>query len=173
MKTISFISPDLRKLETSPTNVVALFLFREMRPLRGITSLMDWRLYGHLSRMIIEAFFAGDFGEQLLVPLGRRFTQRFLILTGLGERRHFDKETFLWGVTRTFDAVKRLAERDIAMALPGRAEGICNIGDGIDWFIEGYERHGEEQEMAVIEPHDAQKAMIPAVERWRLRQLVP
>jgi len=173
VKTISFISPELRRLEASPTNVVALFRFREMRPLRGITSLLDWRLYGHLSRVIIDRFFTGEAREQLLVPLGRHLPQRFLLLTGLGERKSFDKRTFLESIAQTFDAVERLDERDIAMALPGRVEGACTISDSIDWFIEGYDRHGEEQEIAVIEPHGAQKAMLPAVERWRLRQLVP
>jgi hypothetical protein len=173
LKTVSFISPALRRLEASPTNVVALFLFRERRPLRGITGLVDWRLYGHLSRVVIEGFFEGDFLEQLLVPLGRHLPQHFLLVTGLGDRESFDKQVFLDSVAHTFDAVERLDERDIALALPGRVEGVCPTSDAIDWFIEGYDGHGEPQEIAVIEPHGAQKTMIPAVERWRLRQLVP
>jgi hypothetical protein len=173
LKTIAFISPELHRLETSPTNVVALFVFRERRPLRGIAGLLDWRLYGHLSRVIIERFFEGDFLEQLLVPLGRHLPQRFLLVTGLGERERFDKQVFLDSVARTFDAVAELDQRDIALALPGRVEGVCSTGDAIEWFIEGYDGHGDPQEIAVIEPHGAQKTMIPAVERWRLRQLVP
>jgi hypothetical protein len=173
LKTISFISPTLRRLETSPTSVVALFRFKEMKPLADFVSLMDWRLYGHLSRMIIEGFFKGDGFEQLLMPLGRHLPQDYLLLTGLGRREGFDKQVFQESVALTLDTVERLGTRDIAVVLPGRVEGLCNSHNAIEWLIEAYAQEGEEQEVCVIEPHGAQKAMIPAVERWRLRQLVP
>jgi hypothetical protein len=173
LKTISFIPPTLRRLETSPTSVVALFRFKEMKPLAGFVSLVDWRLMGHLSRMIIDGFFGGERLEQLLMPLGRHLPQDYLLLTGLGCREEFDKGAFQESVAQTLGTVERLGTRDIALALPGRVEGLCNTHNAIEWLIEGYEQKGEEQEVVVIEPHGAQKAMIPAVERWRLRQLVP
>jgi hypothetical protein len=173
VKVISFIAPELRRLESSPTNVVALFRFHEMRPLQGITSLIDWRLYGHLSRIIIEGFFTGAPGDQLLFPLAGHLPQDYLLLTGLGDRNVFDKQRFQESVVRTFDAMEKLDARHLALSLPGRVEGCCQTNDAIEWFIESYSCHGEEQEIAVIEPHGAQKAMLPAVERWRLRQLVP
>lgn len=173
MKTISFTAPTLPRVEASSASVLVLYRFEEMRPLRGITGLVDWRLYGHLSRVIIDGFFTGTLSEQLLVPLGRHLPQQFLLLIGLGERVYFGKERFTHGVNQAFETTRGLDARDLVVALPGRAEGICPIGDAIDWLINAYAAFDGDQEVTVIEPQGAQKVMVPAVERWRLKQLVP
>ncbi len=173
MRRISFIPPDLKRLERTEGNLIALYCFEEKRPFKGIASLIDWRLYSHLTRMIIEGFFRGSAGEQLLMPLGRHLPQESLLLVGLGERSRFGESSFADAVAITFETLRRMDKETLVLSLPGRQEGVCPPGDAIEWFIEGYDQWGENHEVILVEPSGAQKAMLPAVERWRLRQLVP
>ena len=173
MKRISFIAPELRRLENTGGNLIALYCFEEKRPFRGITSLIDWRLYSHLSRMVIEGFFLGSAGEQLLMPLGRHLPQENLLLVGLGKRALFGEASFSDTVALTFETMRKLDAVDLILSLPGRQEGVCQSSDAIEWFIDNYDKWGDEKEIVIIEPQGAQKAMLPSVERWRLRQLVP
>jgi hypothetical protein len=173
MRRISFIAPDLRRLEIAAYDLIALFAFDELRPFRGITSLIDWRLYSHLSRVVIEGFYRGRDGTQLLMPLGRHLPQTCLLLVGLGSRETFGEGPFTRSLSLAFDTALRLGLEKLVISLPGRQEGVCPPSDAIEWFLTAYDAMAEEWEVLLIEPQGAQKAMLPSVERWRLRQLVP
>jgi hypothetical protein len=153
--------------------MLVLFRFMEMKPLAGVTSLVDWRLLGHLSKLMIDGFFSGECGETLLMPMGHRLAHKHLLLFGLGERSGFGREGFERGVSQMFDTARRLDRRDLVMALPGRAENHCSAVDAVQWFLSCYESEGGDQGIFIVEPADAQKAMAPVIERWRLKRLVP
>jgi hypothetical protein len=170
---VTFIAPELKRLAVSRSSVLALFRFAERRPLRGIASLVDWRLYGHLSRLVIDGFLSGEEGESLLMPLSNRLHHQYLLVLGLGDRERFGEAVFVRAVERMFRAAQGLGLRDLSVSLPGRVEETCGNVEAIEWFLACYEEHGHGQLVEVIEPAGAQKAMAPFVERWRLRQLVP
>ena len=136
-------------------------------------SLVDWRLYGHLSKRIIRNFLPGDQSESLLMPLGRLLPQQYLVVLGLGERAEFDKAVFFNSMQRTFKTIHKLDHRDLVLALPGRTEKACRSRESIEWFLSCYEEYGNAQNVQIIEPTSSQKAMLPVLERWRLKQLVP
>lgn len=142
MSSITLITPELRRIEDASADVVVLFRFGEMKPLAGVTSLIDWRLLGHLSKVIIEGFFLGEGGETLLMPLGPRLPQKHLLLFGIGERSGFDQETYQRAVSRMFDTTRDLGCRDIVMALPGRVENACDTVEATEWFLSCYESDG-------------------------------
>lgn len=173
MNNVTFIAPDLNRLEGSRANALALFCFEEKRPFRGITSLVDWRLLGHLSMLSIEGFLTGGQDETLLVPLGNRLPQDHLMVFGLGERAGFSEDSFSRAITRMFETATRMKCGNLALSLPGRAEGVAGATDAIGWFMDRYQEAGDDREMLIIEPSAAQKEMIPVVERWRLKRLVP
>jgi hypothetical protein len=173
LKSIFFITPELKHLDRTRAGVLALFRFKEMRPLAGISSLVDWRLHGHLSRLIIDGFFKGDAEESLLIPLGRRLPQEYLLVVGLGDRAGFTEKSFDSCLKKLFDTARGVNRSEIAVALPGRPERECDTLLAIDRFLKIYEEDGDGLEFRIIEPVEAQKVIIPVVERWRLRQLVP
>jgi len=137
-------------------------------------SLVDWRLHGRLSRQMIDGFFKGELGSPLLVLPGRLLPIQFILLMGLGEREGFGKAEFEGAVARVFEIQKGLKTRRTAMALPGRQEDRLPPETAMEWFIEVYDRHTSlVDEIFLIESPSAQKAMTPALERWRLRRLIP
>ena len=170
---IRFVLPELRRIENSFSQMIVMYRFEELTPFRGIASLVDWRLHGHLSRMTIEGFFSGSNTQPLLMPLGRFFPQQFLLLLGLGKRETFNESIVAERLGETFEIARQLKLTDLILSLPGRVENVCSAGDAIDWFIDAYDKQTDMDDMCIIESTKAQKQMSPAVERWRLRGLVP
>lgn len=173
MKNVVFIAPDLKRLEGSQAEAIALFCFEEKRPFRGITSLLDWRLLGHLSRLSMEGFLSGKEEETMLVPSGARLRQKHLLLFGLGDRDRFREEVFDRAIARMFGTAQSMKCKDMAVALPGRVEGVVDAASAIKWFVSSCEKEKGNRDVLIIEPQTAQKEMIPVVERWRLKRLMP
>ena len=96
-----------------------------MKPLQGMASHVDWRLYGHLSKLVINGFLKGEAEESLLMPLGRLLPQQYLLVIGLGERAGFTKTSFFSSTKRTFETIHKLGHRDMVLTLPGRVEEAC------------------------------------------------
>lgn len=173
MKRISFITPELRRLDGLEMDVLALFHFSEKRPLSGIASLVDWRFHGYISKLIIDGFLTGDEEETLLIPANRRLSQKYLLVFGVGPRLEFGKREFTDGLQRMFQTTKNLLLNTIVVALPGRPENVTSAPHAMEWFLSCYEEQSDTPDISIVEPTGAQKAILPIAERWRLRQLVP
>ncbi len=161
------------RLDQAAPNTLALFRFAERRPLQGVASLVDWRVYGHLSRLVIEGFLSGDPAECLLMPLGRHLCQKQLLILGLGDRDAFDMRVFNDGLKKLFVTLRALGSEEVILSLPGRIEQIGETTAAMEQFLEVYEEEPDDWDVVLIEPLRAQKTMAPVLERWRLRQLMP
>ncbi len=76
---------DLAGLDGLEAESIGLFVFADVRPLKGVAGLIDWRLCGALSRCLLERAFLGQTDETLLMPVQGRFGPRRLFVVGLGE----------------------------------------------------------------------------------------
>ena len=171
---VAFLAPSLRRLEDCPAELAVFFCFEELRPFQGILSRVDWRLHGRLSKKMIEGFFGGERLAPLLVLPGKLLPVPYILLMGLGDRHTFDKGDFTEAVTRAFEVQSALKVRRAAMALPGRIENQIEAENAMEWFIEAYDRCAADiEEVFLLELPAHQKAMTPALERWRLRRLIP
>lgn len=171
---VSFIQPTIRRLEAGPAELAVFFCFEELRPFRGIVSLLDWRLHGQLSRRMIDGFFTGKQHVPLLVLPGKRLPIPFVLLMGLGNRNEFNRTVSLNALMRVFDIQRNLKVKRLAVTLPGRVEELVSPETAMEWFIDSYEPHLDAvDEVLIIEPAAPQKAMTPVLDRWRLRRLIP
>jgi hypothetical protein len=94
------------------------FVFEDERPVRGAAGLVDWRLCGALSRVLIEGRFAGAMGDALLFPsLGRVPPQR-LFCFGAGRREALSREVFGDLVRRACEAMTLAGALAFASELP-------------------------------------------------------
>jgi hypothetical protein len=173
MGDIGFITPDLKRMQKLRRGgALGLFRFAELRPLAGVNGLVDWRLLGQLSRLVIDGFVSGAPDESLLFPLGGRLPQDNLLLLGLGARERFGEHVFRRAVSRLFDQLDKLEDEpsNLVLALPGRAEGACEAADAIDWLLPLADQRAKDRHITLIEPSDAQKLMAPVIERWRVKR---
>lgn len=65
--------------------------FADCRPLKGNAALLDWRLNGRLSRILMKNRFRGDFKEALLLPSEGRIRSREILFLGLGDQAVFNE----------------------------------------------------------------------------------
>jgi hypothetical protein len=97
-------------------------VFSDVRPLRGVAGLCDWRLNGHLSERLREERFTGTRGERLLLPT-RRLPWKAVLALGLGPARDFDDGHFRDALDTAFTVMKGMAASTLAAGLPGRDTG--------------------------------------------------
>ena len=94
-------------------------VWSDIRPLRGATGLLDWRLCGKLSNMVRDGRVTGTPCEKLLLVSSRVPWKRILAI-GVGSSDTFDAESFLTAVNCSLSALRGIGARAIAIALPGR-----------------------------------------------------
>ncbi len=77
---LSTESPDLPKHKC-----LALGIFSDEKPPRGICGLIDWRLNGMISREIKQERIRGEYAEKIIIPFLPRIGSEMLLLFGLGK----------------------------------------------------------------------------------------
>lgn len=65
-------------------DAIALGIFLDERPLKGVAGFVDWRLHGSLSRLIRQERFSGKLMESCLLPSWDRVPMEKVFLFGLG-----------------------------------------------------------------------------------------
>jgi hypothetical protein len=170
---VGFVAPRLARIAERGGRCLFVVAFSERRPLAGITGLLDWRLHGHLSRLAIRGFLSGARGEAVLMPLGDRLPIAHLVILGAGPRDALTADLARETVRRMFNAADALGGGPLIAALPGRPEGIAEPAEAISLFLEAYDEDGGERPVAIVDSSAAQKAMLPVLERFRLKHWVP
>jgi leucyl aminopeptidase len=117
---ITYLPVDLGRWDRSPGgDVLVVPLWSDVRPLRGVAGLLDWRLNGRLSQMLREEKLQGESGEKMLF-----FTERVpwkrILAVGLGATEAFNEQALKKGFRSAFDSFRGLGIKSVAMALPGR-----------------------------------------------------
>jgi hypothetical protein len=105
-------------LDELETDLVVTTLFRNERPPRGATGLIDWRLNGFLSRLILNGTLTGKDKEITLIPLHRRLPARRVLIVGLGAPEHFTLAQSRHLAYRVGKAIAGMKAIDVALAFP-------------------------------------------------------
>lgn len=171
MNTISFITPKLENIKCQD-GLLCLFLFEQKAPLHGITGLVDWRLQGQLSKLLISDFISGKQNESILFPLGRRLPISQLILIGLGAKEKFSQDRFITALSKMTQIADRLKNNKLVVSLPGSPENRVPPKNAIQWFLNHYELTEKRYSCTIIDTYETQQEMLPEIERWRMRTSV-
>ena len=76
---LSTENPDLPKHKC-----LAIGIFADEKPPRGICGFIDWRLNGLISKEIKQGRIGGEFKEKIIIPFLPRIGSEILLLFGLG-----------------------------------------------------------------------------------------
>jgi hypothetical protein len=142
--------------ETRRVVDVGLLLWCEdERPLRGLAGFVDWRAHGRLSSMIRSGLCTGRSGESVLIPVGRNFPMRRLVLHGLGRSTDLTVGRATERARAAAEVALRMQPRDVLVGLPGSvgdrdliealfagltaAAGVTQVG--CPWWVVVEERH--------------------------------
>jgi len=157
---VRFVAPDLRKLDLLDAEALVAPVHEDERPLRGATGLVDWRMSGRLSQLLLRGRLLGRDGERVLVPASGRLSFEKILLVGAGPSSALDAAHARLVLTRMLEVLDGLRIRRAAIALPGRT-----------WELIGAERVMEILAPMIIEPHEQDAlTVVDDVEEHRLMQ---
>jgi hypothetical protein len=166
---VRFVAPDWKSLDDLHSEAIFAPFFSDERPLKGVLGLIDWRLCGFVSRMMLQNIVQGQMGETVLLPLRPRLLVDKLFLFGLGAQASFDDGLSFSVTKRMLEVGARARVRAMALVLPGRSSGRVSAVAAIESFVQATAGRREQDELVVIEPPEAQKEMDPILQRERRR----
>ncbi|MSP90242.1 MAG: hypothetical protein EXR79_00315 [Myxococcales bacterium] len=162
---VSLAPPRLDVLDEIAADLVVLTGFADDRPLVGLTGLIDWRLNGRLSHLVLTGFIDGHFRETLLLPSGHRLPFPRAVYIGMGRRAEFSPQRFDDTCRHCFATLRGLGVSTFAMALPGRV----GLDVGLRQALAGWRRALADSfsaaELAVLdvtllEPAEVQRELV-------------
>jgi hypothetical protein len=162
---LRFVTPELRRLDEVPSEVLACGLFADERPHHGTAGLVDWRLSGLLSKLIRQSFVTGQPGELFRPKLP--FDKALLF--GLGERSAFDDAVFRHVTEHMLSAMEGLCARSAVVELPGRHCGAIDAERATDILLELAGVRPEHDLWTLIEGSEDQKRIAARMTEQRRR----
>ncbi|MBN2360701.1 MAG: hypothetical protein JXR83_14705 [Deltaproteobacteria bacterium] len=115
---------NLEAIDGVEVDSLALGLFADERPLRGVTGLVDWRMCGLLSRYLRCGRFSGRIAERVLMPGAGRIGPTRIFVFGMGARDEL--ADVLPGLEQAIpDVLTAAGCRRAALALPGPAKVVA------------------------------------------------
>jgi hypothetical protein len=106
--------------QAPPGDAICVHVWSDVRPLRGVAGLLDWRMCGRLSSLMAKGKVTGIEGEQTLFPSAHRLPWRLVLALGAGPRRDFSEKRLVASVRKALKTSAGLGARRLALALPGR-----------------------------------------------------
>ncbi|HEY6877932.1 MAG TPA: M17 family peptidase N-terminal domain-containing protein [Polyangiales bacterium] len=166
-----FVAPALASLDVLKTELLCVPVFSDERPLRGAAGLVDWRLCGRLSALLVQGQLSGEFDHALLMPPPeRRLAAERLLCLGAGARDSVDAIRLRLYLRAVLQRVISMRVRTVALALPHASLTWLSPEQAVDTLLEEAQAFSERiDELCVIDTAEAQKRMEPRIERMRRR----
>ncbi|PLX81906.1 MAG: hypothetical protein C0617_15370 [Desulfuromonas sp.] len=121
-------APDLVEIpiDRIQGEVVAVLYFEDERPPRGPAALLDWRLNGVLTELLVQGRAAGHVGEQILVPNNGKLGADWALFLGGGRWEGRGKKSYRTLVEQALDTCRGLNLSRVGIGLTpleGMGEG--------------------------------------------------
>ncbi len=121
------LEPSLESIDSlKDVDALCLFVTDDDRPLEGAAGFVDWRMCGSLSRVLLQGFFKGDRGEQLLMPTSGGVPAVKLFAVGAGSSKTLDASTLGLLLESSALMLKRAGVTSVAVSLPK-----CALDDAV------------------------------------------
>lgn len=106
-----------------PGDALAVPLFEDLRTLDGPAAVVDWRLDGALSRMMLAGELSGRVGEHLALQGNARFAAPWILIAGCGRWRSLDRDDYVTLTSRLLKMATKAGVSELALCLPP-GEGV-------------------------------------------------
>jgi len=126
------------KVDAQECDILVTGFFSDERPLEGSAGLIDWRLNGMLSRLLIEKKLTGEWKEITLIPTQGRIIPRMILLLGFGEVREYSYLRVRELSAQILETLKKLDARGLCVSLPYGEGYNVDCGKLAEVLIEGF-----------------------------------
>lgn len=146
---LKITSDSLDEIENDLALVLA---YQNVRPLRGQAGLLDWRLNGYLSDLIIQNRFQGNFGEALLMPSGGRVGAKELMILGLGDSKEIGDQNIPHYVSLILEKLLRKKNQSFCLSLSDLAKGMFEWRNTVRLFVSMLSGKEPDYHISLMEP---------------------
>ena len=144
MKT-RLLATDIDRIETE---VVILPFFSDERPLKGAAGLIDWRMRGKISRLIIEGRLSGGKGESTLFLPDYRISAKKILMAGLGDSSRFNESELKEAGARIIQQMAHINVKEFTVALPPKKLSSLESTDATGALLRGIIASLEREKMS-------------------------
>lgn len=164
-----FVAPDLRDLDLATAELLACCVWSDIRPVRGIAGLIDFRFAGKLSRLSRERFLGGKRSEVLVVPGRPKLPFEKILFFGLGPRAEFSDLAYVDAVKHISRALEDLHVVRAVVELPGRADGAVSPERAAELLMPSVTSEAHDA-WWLVEDVDSQRRMSPKLQNDRRKR---
>ena len=107
-----------------PAQVALISYFSDERPLRYQAGLVDWRLNGKLSQLLMEGKLSGAWQEVTLFPSAGKISAEKIVMLGLGSSRDMNAMRFADTLVKMNEIVSKLHATEALCHLPGVQQNL-------------------------------------------------
>ena len=103
-------------VDSLPGESVVVLYFADQKPLHGPAALLDWRLDGQLTRMLLEGDIHGKAGEHVMLESNGKFKSDWALFVGGGKWDGLGQETHAALVRHMLTVAREVGFKDISLA---------------------------------------------------------
>jgi len=127
------------ELPDLPTHkCLALGIFSDEKPPRGIGGFIDWRLNGLISSQIKQTRIKGEFLEKVVIPFPDRIGAESLLLFGFGELSQITYDKIYTGGHNIASTISGLLITNFAVDIPGANRSRLSVAGITEAMITGF-----------------------------------
>lgn len=166
---IQFAKPDLHQLDHLEVETFVVNLFEDERPPRGLAGLVDWRLGGRLSNLLVNGQLGGRFREALLFPGYQRLPAGRVCAYGLGPMAEFNLARAREASWFIADSLRKLRVESFLTSLPGSPGSDVPVRARMELFLEelirvfGPDDTSGSIECVIVEPAEVHRELTEVV----------
>jgi hypothetical protein len=108
--------------DSLPGEVVVALYFSDQKPLEGPAALLDWRLDGQLTRMLLDGQTDGRAGEHVLLQNNGKLKSNWVLFIGGGKWHGLCQETHAALIKHMLSVVHQAGFKDFSLAFKSHEE---------------------------------------------------
>lgn len=115
------------KADSMPGESVVALYFDDQKPLDGPAALLDWRLDGQLTRMLIDGEVKGRAGEHVMLQNNGKLKADWILFVGGGKWHGLCEETHASLVRHMLSVASQAGFKDVSLAFMPHEEAAPEV----------------------------------------------
>lgn len=137
------------------SGTLVLTVFKDEKPLKGANGLVDWRLCGKLSKLVMDKKITGEYKENTLIISQKSMIAPRILVVGLGEGKDFNESRLEEVSLYIADTLKNVGVKKVSLSIPGSSYLPQNYAKSAEIvltaFSKSYDKKSSLLEMLIFE----------------------
>lgn len=169
---IRYAPASLRGLDAAHGEAVVVPVTEDDRPLRGLAALLDWRLCGAVSQLVVQGRFSGRAGETLLVPPRPKFAFGKILFIGMGPVAEIGEPEVARYFEHGFSCLQNVRVRSSIWGVPHRMGAGVSPQTVFQLFLDAARQVLDHDVVTIAESDELRRFYAPVLDSERRRAKV-